>query len=142
MRNYYKILEAAPGDNADQLKQKYRKLAKKYHPDLNPGDKAAENRFKEINEAWETLGDPEKRKNYDAQLTGESEKRQAQPGTRPTATRSTRTAPTGQAGYEQIMRQFGSFFSEENIAKPTQRKNQEKNPIDTSEMFKRFMGFK
>src|SRR4029077_10708035 len=48
-----------------EIKQAFRKLARKHHPDVNPGDKSAESRFKEINEAYEVLGDPTKRKKYD-----------------------------------------------------------------------------
>ena len=64
-KDYYSMLGVAKGANAKDLKQAYRKLARKYHPDVNPGDKSAEAKFKEINEAYEVLGDPEKRKKYD-----------------------------------------------------------------------------
>jgi len=64
-KDYYSTLGVAKGANAKDLKQAYRKLARKYHPDVNPGDKSAEAKFKEINEAYEVLGDPEKRKKYD-----------------------------------------------------------------------------
>jgi DnaJ-class molecular chaperone len=64
-KDYYRILGV--NENADQkaINQAYRKLARKYHPDVNPGDKSAEERFKEINEANEVLSDPEKRQKYD-----------------------------------------------------------------------------
>jgi curved DNA-binding protein len=63
--DYYKILGVPRGSDADEIKSAYRKLAMQYHPDRNPGDKQAEDRFKEINEAYQVLSDPEKRSRYD-----------------------------------------------------------------------------
>lgn len=64
-KDYYKILGVSKTATADEIKKTYRKLAVKYHPDKNPNNKAAEDKFKEINEANEVLGNPEKRKKYD-----------------------------------------------------------------------------
>jgi curved DNA-binding protein len=64
-KDYYKILGVDKKASADQIKKSYRALAQKYHPDKNPDNKAAENKFKEINEAYEVLGDADKRKKYD-----------------------------------------------------------------------------
>lgn len=63
--DYYKILELEKTASADEIKKAYRKLARKYHPDMNPGDKEAEKKFKEINEANEVLSNPENRAKYD-----------------------------------------------------------------------------
>ena len=64
-KDYYKILGLSKDATQDDIKRAYRKLAKKYHPDLNPNDKEAEKCFKEINEAYQVLGDEKKRKKYD-----------------------------------------------------------------------------
>jgi curved DNA-binding protein len=64
-KDYYKTLGVKKNAGADDIKKAYRKLARKYHPDVNPGDEAAEERFKEINEAYEVLSDEDKRGKYD-----------------------------------------------------------------------------
>jgi DnaJ-class molecular chaperone len=64
-KDYYSSLGVAKTASQKEIKAAYRKLARKHHPDVNQGDKTAEGRFKEINEAYEVLGDPEKRKKYD-----------------------------------------------------------------------------
>jgi curved DNA-binding protein len=64
-KDYYATLGVSKSANADEIKQAYRKLARKHHPDVNPGDKAAEAKFKEVGEAYEVLSDPDKRQKYD-----------------------------------------------------------------------------
>ncbi len=64
-RDYYEVLGLEKGASEDDIKKAYRKSAKKYHPDLHPGDKVAEEKFKEVNEAYEVLSDSEKRTRYD-----------------------------------------------------------------------------
>lgn len=64
-KDYYTTLGVNKTATADEIKQAYRKLARKHHPDVNPGDKVAESKFKEINEAYEVLSDVDKRKKYD-----------------------------------------------------------------------------
>ena len=64
-KDYYEILGVSRGASADEIKKAYRALTRKYHPDANPGDKEAEAKYKEINEANEVLSDPKKRAQYD-----------------------------------------------------------------------------
>src|SRR5271154_7548483 len=64
-RDYYEILEVTREETADGIKKSYRRLAVKHHPDKNPGDHAAEEKFKELGEAYEALSDPDKRAAYD-----------------------------------------------------------------------------
>src|ERR1700749_3642461 len=63
--DYYETLGVARNASEDDIRKAYRKLARKYHPDLNPGDKASEERFKNVQEAYDVLNDPKKKQMYD-----------------------------------------------------------------------------
>ncbi len=95
-RDYYEVLGVARDAADDQLKSSYRKLALNYHPDRNPGDKEAEDKFKEASEAYEALRDPQKRKIYDQfghqGLEG--------------------SGFSGFSGFEDIFSSFGSIFED------------------------------
>jgi curved DNA-binding protein len=80
-KDYYKILGVDKNASEKDIKKVYRRLARQYHPDVNPGDKAAEARFKEINEAYEVLSDAEKRRKYDE--LGQNYQRYQQTGGQP-----------------------------------------------------------
>lgn len=64
-QDYYEVLGLSKGASDDEIKKAYRRLAKQYHPDMNPGDKVAEGKFKEVNEAYDVLSDPDKKAKYD-----------------------------------------------------------------------------
>ncbi len=120
-KDYYATLGVTKTSTDKEIKQAFRKLARKHHPDVNPGDKAAESKFKEINEAYEVLGDPEKRKKYDE--LGANWRMYEQAGPQGAPDSQWRTAPGGgQTGYrtmtpEEMEEMFGSanpfsdFFS-------------------------------
>ena len=64
-RDYYEVLGISKGASESEIKKAYRSMAKKYHPDVNPGDAEAEAKFKEVNEAYAVLSDPDKKSKYD-----------------------------------------------------------------------------
>jgi curved DNA-binding protein len=77
VKNYYEILGVASNASADEIKMAFRRLARRYHPDVNPGDKSAEETFKQINEAYDTLSDETKRQQYELQFFGSSKRRKS-----------------------------------------------------------------
>ena len=142
VKNYYAVLGVEQTDSEDTIRKAYRQLAKKYHPDLNPGDKIAEAKMREIGEAWETLGDEAKRKKYDQELSGSQNKNPfaAGPSTVPKSDR-----PMTQEEFMNMSRVFDQTLSREaiknsaNQTKPGQSPN---DPLNTSAFFEQFMGFK
>ncbi len=75
VKNYYNILEINSDVDQEEIKMAFRRLARRYHPDVNPNDQTAEDKFKEINEAYNILSDESKRQQYDLQLLGSSKRR-------------------------------------------------------------------
>ena len=69
-KNHYNTLGVSRNANKDDIKRAYRRLVQKYHPDRNPGNKAAEEKFKQVREAYDVLSDKEKRADYDRQMLG------------------------------------------------------------------------
>lgn len=106
-KDYYTILGVGKNASAKDIKSAYRKLARKYHPDVNPGDTTAEAKFKEINEAQAVLTDPEKRKKYDT-LGPDWEKRYA-PSGQPGAGGYTYTSGAGAADFSDF---FETLFGQ------------------------------
>ena len=143
VKNYYAVLACKQTDSEETLRKAFRQLAKKHHPDLNPGDKTAEAKMREIAEAWETLGDTEKRKQYDLELSGGAKQKPftAGPGTAPQSSR-----PMTQEDFFNMTRNFDGMFSEESIrnsaAKIKSSQPNPMNPMDTTAFFEQFMGIK
>lgn len=108
-QDYYRILGIREDASEEEIKKRYRILAKKYHPDTNPGDREAEQKFKEAGIAYAILGDPKKRREYDQRRRVEK---------------------------------FFDFRPENYEKKKNQEQKKKVNPIDTTELFEKFMGIK
>jgi curved DNA-binding protein len=101
IRNYYELLDLKRDASPEEIKQSFRKLARKYHPDLNPGDKAAEEKFKDVSEAYEVLSDLSRRSQYDRFAAGFWRKKNKSKAPNPTKDRS---------GDEEVGDDFNTFI--------------------------------
>ena len=147
-KDLYSILGVSRDADENVLKKAYRSLAKKYHPDLHPDDAEAEAKFKEINEAFAILSDPEKRRKYD-------QEQQQKTNTQQHAASSGRgfgkaaKPKTGTVDFSQMQSSFAQFFGFDpatgqvvNEEKLRGQNGQKSNPLDRTDLFNRFMGFK
>lgn len=155
--NYYEILGVARTATAQEIKKAYKKLAKKWHPDLNKDNlKVAEEKMREINVAYDTLSNEVKRIDYNKQLDAEAAKSSKTSQAGKTSAGKARTskkssAPTGKVDFENIHSSFESFFgfnpktkevTDEDKLNTYTEERKKKNPLDTSDFFEKFMGFK
>ena len=141
MENYYEVLGVTKDISANELKKVFRKLARKYHPDSNPNDEKAAEMFKRIGEAYETLGDETKRKEYDEKyfangVFNANVSQKGQQGKRPQG------AKAASSVNEQIFNQFNNIFGNFNKAasKQDDKQDKSKNPMDFSSAFEQFYG--
>ncbi len=140
--NYYQILGLQRDVSQEEIKKAYRRIAKQYHPDSNPGNREAEKKFKEASEAYEVLGNEEKRKNYDHKLTAEWNK------PKPTKTAENKTTVKQPFPFFSTEESFEHFFgfcpldNKTDSGKNRKTSNTKTNPLDTTEMFERYMGIR
>ena len=141
MKNYYEILGVTKDVTKDDLKKAFRKLARKYHPDVNPGNKEAEAKFKIINEAYNTLSDDSLRAAYDAKLEGNIYNY----NNSRTAGAAAKAAPDFQPfNFDNLEQSFENFFGFNPKTKETTtlRKEKKRNPLDTSDLFEQYFQVK
>jgi len=140
--NYYQILGLQRDVSQEEIKKGYRRIAKQYHPDSNPGNREAEKKFKEASEAYEVLSNEEKRENYDHKLTTEWNK------PKPTKTAENKTTVKQPFPFFSTEESFEHFFgfcpldNKTDSGKNRKTSNTKTNPLDTTEMFERYMGIR
>lgn len=133
-KDYYAILGVAKTATEQEIKKAYRTLARKYHPDVNPDNKDAEAKFKDIAEAYEVLGDSDKRKSYDG-TSHQNEQKQSE------STSKTRPAagPITEEDFINMHAGFDDFFDVKKRAE--QKKSRSSGgPLNTDDMFGAFFG--
>ena len=134
--DYYRILGISEQADEEQIKHAYRKLAKKYHPDLNPDNPEAEAKFKDVSEAYEILGDAEKRKKYDLKRKKAGERRTA--GSGQTAKAPDMNINMGNLTKD-MERYFGFSFNGKDTGQSKEKGTGKRNPLDVTEMFEAYM---
>ncbi len=142
MEDFYKILEVPKTATEEELKSAYRKLAKRYHPDAHPGDQECEERFRLINEAYDTLGNAAKRSKYDREYA-ESKTMHRETNDKRTA-KSKQPSSSPEVDFANIHRTFEQFFGfDPNSHVVNEEKlnpKHKENPLDTTAFFEKFMG--
>lgn len=146
--DYYKILGVTKEADEEQIKQAYRRMAKKYHPDLNPNNPQAEAKFKEIVEAYETLGDADRRRAYD--LKQEKTVERGRKAGQSSAKESVVTPQMDFGAFTKDMEKYFGFSFMAGDSSQGQDSAQggqkvggsKKNPLDVTEMFEAFMKMK
>lgn len=132
-KDYYEVLGVSRTASQEEIKKAYRKMARQYHPDLNPGDKSAEEKFKQVVTAYETLSDPKLRKEYDGKGRTKTEKAPPQ---------KTSATPSGvfrQEDYDRMMGHFRDFFDIEGQSK-AESAAKKRNPLDAGDLFQSYFG--
>lgn len=141
LKNYYDILGVGRNASAEEIKKAYRRLARQFHPDVNPGNAAAEARFKLINEAYGTLSDVSAKEAYDAKLAGSG----------PVPPRSRRAEAGGSAtsgrapdiGFGDFEKRFEDFFKFNPKTKEMSTKKEgAKKPGDSTDFFEQYFKIK
>jgi curved DNA-binding protein len=134
MKTYYEILGIGRDASKDEMKKAFRKLARQYHPDVNPGNKEAEAKFKTINKAYNTLSDASLKAIYDARLEGNIDRE-------PQGTGAVKSQANYQPfDFENFDRSFENFFGfnpqtkEPGLTKQAHRKD----PMDTTDLFEKY----
>ena len=153
-KDYYRILGVREDAPEEEIRKQYRKLAKKFHPDANPGNAEAEQRFKEAGEAWETLGNRERRKAYDQKrrdsgrgagrgkaADGAGSGSGSGNGGNGAGGRQGFSFYSGSAAFEQFFG-FRPDGKRVDMGKMGMNQKSRKNPIDMTGLFEQYMGIK
>lgn len=140
MKNLYQILEVSQTSSQMEIKKSYRKLAKKYHPDHNPNDNEASEKFKELSSAYEILGNEQLRQKYDQELANPKKKKTTRADAQKDF-RNTKNTESKKSKDINIDFEFENFFGFNPKTKQTNEKiskEKSKNPMDTSNIFNSF----
>ncbi len=137
MKNYYDTLGIKKDASKEEIKKVFRKLARKYHPDVNQGNKDSEEKFKEINEAYNVLNNESLRKKYDLQL--DDVKKDSYNSEKNDKTREKKQGSYQNFNINNIEKSFENFFGfNPKNDNGTLKKTNKKNPIDTTDIFEKY----